>query len=356
MTRKIFLVVFSVILALLTLLIAYILYLQVTDYKPDTITKLTVEGSNGNNDKLVKPNTEMTAVTSNVGFGAYDHAFQFFMDGGTESRAASKENVIKNITGIGNAIKKQNPNFILLQEVDIDSTRSYHVNQYDVFKNIFKGYNSSFGVNFNVKWIAYPFLKPHGRVLAGQPTFSDFKVASSERLDLPVDESWPKKLFFLDRCVTVSKLPVENGKELVILNSHLSAYDKGGKIRKKQLAVLKNFLEEEYNKGNYVVIGGDWNHEIPGINLDGFTSKDPWPNWLKEVPKEFNPKGFKWYADSKVPTCRDAGKPYVKGDNFVCVIDGFMVSDNIDVTDVRGLNLDFKYSDHNPVMMKFKLK
>ncbi len=41
-----------------------------------------------------------------------------------------------------------------------------------------------------------------------------------------------------------SRVSLENNRELVLINSHLSAYDKGGKIRKQQLS----FLKKLYNK------------------------------------------------------------------------------------------------------------
>ena len=45
----------------------------------------------------------------------------------------------------------------------------------------------------------------------------------------------------------------ENGKNLYIVNSHMSAYDKGGVIRAKQLELLNKTMQQEYNKGNYVI-------------------------------------------------------------------------------------------------------
>ncbi len=45
-----------------------------------------------------------------------------------------------------------------------------------------------------------------------------------------------------------------------------------------------------------------------------------------------------------------------KGENFTAVIDGFLVSDNIEVISVKAHSMDFKNTDHNPVNMKFKLK
>ena len=57
----------------------------------------------------------------------------------------------------------------------------------------------------------------------------------------------------------VTRIPVSNNKELVI-NVHLSAYDKGG-IYKKASTGLK-VMEEEYKKGSYIIVGGDFNHDI----------------------------------------------------------------------------------------------
>ena len=37
-------------------------------------------------------------------------------------------------------------------------------------------------------------------------------------------------------------------------------------------------------------------------------------------------------------------------------IDGFIVSDNIEVMSCKTENLHFAYSDHNPVRLEFKLK
>ena len=48
--------------------------------------------------------------------------------------------------------------------------------------------------------------------------------------------------------------------------------------------------------------------------------------------------------------------PYIKGENYTVVIDGFITSGNVDVLYVENIDVDFLYSDHNPVMMKFILR
>lgn len=50
------------------------------------------------------------------------------MDGGTESWAWSEERLTENLNHIADFLKGQ-ADFCLVQEVDIDSTRSYHVDE-----------------------------------------------------------------------------------------------------------------------------------------------------------------------------------------------------------------------------------
>ena len=54
-------------------------------------------------------------------------------------------------------------------------------------------------------------------------------------------------------------------------------------------------------------------------------------------------------------TCRDAGRPY-DGTNDRWIMDTFIYSDNVQATRCETVDLDFAYSDHNPVMLKFRLK
>ena len=79
--------------------------------------------------ETANPGEEYTAVSYNIGFGAYTADFTFFMDGGKESRARSKESVIDCVNGSTDTALSFTPDFTLFQEVDTDSTRSFHVDQ-----------------------------------------------------------------------------------------------------------------------------------------------------------------------------------------------------------------------------------
>ncbi len=60
-------------------------------------------------------------------------------------------------------------------------------------------------------------------------------------------------------------------------------------------------------------------------------------------------------ASDKEGSCRNPDKPYEEGD-FMVTVDGFIVSANVEATDARVINTGFRYSDHNPVIMKITLK
>ncbi|NFN87315.1 endonuclease/exonuclease/phosphatase family protein [Clostridium sporogenes] len=351
--KKIRQVLLGVIILFILIAIGYISFMTVTDYKPKDKMKISIEGQTENK---LNSKGKFSIVTFNIGYGGMDDKQDFFMDGGKGSRSSSKEKTMENINEITNFLKKNDNSFIFLQEVDTNSTRSFRINQYDYLKNNFKSYSSSMALNYKTPWVPVPILKPHGTVNAGLVNLSKYKIDSSTRYQYPGKESWPRQLAELDRCFLESRISLENGRELVLINSHLSAYDKGGKIRKQQLSFLKNYIIKEYKKENYIIVGGDWNHLIPGTDPLIFKTTEEWPEWLQKIPNDFKPKEFKWAADKNVPTTRTDATPYKKGENFTAVIDGFLVSDNIEVINTKAHSMEFKNTDHNPVNMEFKFK
>ena len=346
------------------LVIGYIIYLEQNYYRiADNMDLLPVNKTTS----IPDDNKVYSIVTYNIGFGAYDHDFSFFMDEGVmqdgikvqgkSAIAASKIIVQHNTIGAIKQLTALNPDFMLLQEVDVKSTRSYEINQKQLFVDNFSRYSYSFANNFHSAFLPYPFTQPHGSVNSGLLSIARYNIASAVFRSYPINESFVAKFFDLDRCFSLNRIQVKNGKQLVLINSHLSAYDKGGAIRSKQLEVLKQTLKTEYDKGNYIVVGGDFNCALFGT-IDSFASKQNVPEWISAMPEDFLPEGFSFVKPDNVdsvPTCRSADIPYDKEASYKTVIDGFIVSDNIIAT-AHNLDVNFKYSDHNPVRMSFRLK
>ena len=351
----------------------------------DRIGSMELEISSNTNLSKLSVDETYSISTYNIGFGAYSQDFTFFLDTGYDkdgnetcghdSKAKSKEEVIFNIEGSIKTIKDLDLDFILLQEVDIKATRSHKVNQNQMFIDEFKNYDNVMCINFDSTFLPYPLYDMHGKSLAGLSTFSKYKITSAERVEYTISDSL-SKLFDLDRCFNVNVIEVENGKKLYLINSHMSAYDKGGVIREKQIKELNNFINKCYDNGDYVLVGGDFNHDLLTYNPDYKYSDTfrPFNNILKDpdwVASYFDSLGksplnenFKVVASDNVPTCRNNDMKWTPNETYVCVVDGFIVSKNIEV--VKHYNIEtkngnlklngFAYSDHQPAYLDFKLK
>ena len=139
--------------------LGYVIYVFASYHRIED--HLAVEPEN-NVDAVAQTQTPYKITTFNIGFGAYSTDYSFFMDGGSESRAFSKDAVIENTDGAAGWIKELDPDFAFFQEVDLDATRSYHVNQYEMLKEWFPDMAVDFALNFDSAYLFYPILEPHG--------------------------------------------------------------------------------------------------------------------------------------------------------------------------------------------------
>lgn len=352
----------GVILSIVLVFCIYYAYMALSYYRIEDNLELETISTDENN--LLLTNTSYSISTYNIGFGAYEQNYSFFMDTGEMldgtktkgkySRALAKDNVIANTNGSIEAIKKLNCDFMLFQEVDTSSTRSFKINQQEMIYEAFKSYSKSYAVNFHSSYLFYPLTSPHGIANSGIASLSKFDIASSTRIQLPISEGMISKFVDLDRCLAVNRFTVA-GKELVIINAHLSAYDEGGVFRKKQIDLLNSIMTEEKEKGNYVIIGGDFNQDI-AASKELFPTTQKTPSWIFDLCDDDLADGYSIVKSTNAPTCRGADIFYTKGVTHTVVVDGFIISDNIQVDDIQNIDLDFLYSDHNPVKLNFTLK
>lgn len=351
----------SLLLVLLLIVGGYVLYVVVTFYRIDDNLALEI---NDNLDNKIELDKEYEIMTYNIGFGAYDQEYSFFMDSGemktgekvtgVYGKGKNEEAVLKNTNKSIEIANNFDADFYLFQEVDTDSDRAYHINQANILKTKFHKYASFFGQNFHSAFLALPLNDMHGAADAGIMTFSKYKIDGAVRKQYSIPEGFPAKYMDLDRCFTIARFDLDNGKQFVLINSHLSAYDKGGITRKKQVEELDKVLKEEYDKGNYVIVGGDFNHNIASGKYD-YPTEQKKPTWIFDLTDDDLSEGYSIVvADNveNVGTCRAAEIPYEKGVNHIDVLDGFIISDNISAI-AENIDTEFIASDHNPVILKF---
>lgn len=348
---------------IIVLFIAYLTYLVISYSRIKDQQPMSIENQQSVTEESVVLQKTYSIMTYNIGFGAYSDDYTFFMDGGKNSRAISKESVMSNLKGDLKQIQKKDPDFLYLQEVDQDSTRSYHVNQYEYFKGELAEYCSNDAINYDSAYLFYPFTEPHGASLSSLNTYSKVLMSSTIRRSLPISTGLYKYLD-LDRCYSVSRVAVENGKELILYNVHLSAYTDDLSIVEGQIEMLMDDIQEEIEKGNYIICGGDFNQDLLGNSPQIFKTEESNVNWAKAFPKELLQGGmhfaYEFLSEEEIkaiiPTARNADIPYKKGESFVTMLDGFIISDNIQVIQYENIDTEFKNSDHNPVYMEFQLQ
>ena len=343
--------------SLLFLTAAFFLFVTIAEYRPKSVEKADV--NNGAKDSILNTDETLKVLNWNIGYCGLDAQNDFFYDGGKNVTARSKEAVLNNLERVKVLLKKENCSFNLIQEIDIKSKRSFYVNQKKALSDFFADYDSVFAANYNAVIVPAPVSNPLGRVKSGVFTLSKYVIEKAERLQLPGSFSWPLKTVNLKRCLLVSEIKTDvPDKNLYIINLHLSAYDAAGVLRKQEMEFLQNLALKFYNEGHWVIAGGDWNSLFPGVEKNGFmpyTTLEKYLEWIEYSPADFIGDGWRWGFDKSVPTVRLLEKPYVKGENYTTIIDGFICSPNVEITGVKTIDLNFEVSDHHPVIAEFKL-
>lgn len=351
--KKLFSFLFKLI-GILILAVAILFgWLTVTEYDPAPAEDIQV--TNAGDNHLLSPGAELSVLSWNVGYGGLGKDSDFFMDGGKNSKSADEATVKLYLSGISSTIAETDSDLILLQEVDINSSRTYGIDERGYLE---AGMNcGSFALNYSCPFVPIPF-PPIGKVNSGLFTATaDLTIEKAERISLPCPFSWPSRIANLKRCLLVNYLPIDGSdKRLVLVNLHLEAYDSGeGKIA--QTKQLREFITGEYEKGNYVIAGGDFNQVFPG-SLELYPNTHP-ENWEPGVlDDDLLPEGWTLAYDLSTPTCRLLNQPYDPADTEgtqYYVIDGLILSPNVKLKSVETLDTGFTCSDHNPVRLEVRL-
>jgi endonuclease/exonuclease/phosphatase family metal-dependent hydrolase len=316
-----------------------------SDYKPPK-EQIIVQ-----NDCGVLNSDKFNIFTWNIGYAGLDATMDFFYEGGSQSRQ-SKEKTCENLQKICNVVKSNDTvDFILLQEVDIDSKRSYSINEFHKIKTAIPSFYSYFSINYNAAFVPLPIKNPTGKILSSLIFCTKSKVCELKHFAYPNTMKLPLRAFLYDRCFIVARYNLKNKKQLLIINTHNSAFDSGTQ-RVEELNFLKQFVTAEYDMGNYIIVGGDWNQTPPSYNDYIKTVKNFMPI---NISPDFFPNDWRWFSGD-IPTNRYLDKPYTVEHSSTATIDFFLASPNVECLNIKVVDLQFANSDHNPVIAQFKLK
>ena len=93
MLKRILKILLIVLIILILVIAGYVVYVFASYHRAEDNITLEVEGKA--QESALPVCRTLTAVTYNLGFGAYSDDFSFFMDGGDESRCRTEESAVE---------------------------------------------------------------------------------------------------------------------------------------------------------------------------------------------------------------------------------------------------------------------
>ena len=293
----------------------------------------------------------LSVMSWNIGYAGLGAGSDFVADGGKSLFPPSREAVAGNLKGIVAQASAFQADIKLFQEVSDLSPLSFWTPVRKTLIEALGTHYTAFRKDVATEFLPFPLAIVHGTLIA-----TDLKPGSEQIVPLPGE---PKPMMgFLKRryALQVVRIPIAGSSgDWVICNVHLSAFDDGGETRRKQISAVMDFARTAYENGDHVIIGGDWNMVLADPGWPS-TTPEEFLFWIFDFPREALPEGFSIAADPAMPTVRTLYKSYVKGENYVTGIDGFVVSPNVAVKSVTVTDTGFVNTDHMPVVGVFSAK
>jgi endonuclease/exonuclease/phosphatase family metal-dependent hydrolase len=301
---------------------------------------------------LPRAGDRVSILTWNLGYAGLGAASDFIADGGTRYLPPSRAAVRENLAGIAARLARTDVDVFLLQEVARAGPLNYWVDVLGGIRQPLHRYASVFDPEIETRLIPPPFASAHGTAIA-----SRLELGASERIALPLEDERLAGLLRRHYRMHVARLPIAGStRQWVIVNVHLAAFDRGAEVRRRQLREVLRVAEAEFRKGNPVVIGGDWNLEFVARGAFPHATEEKHLFWLHDFPFKELSDGWRAAFDPKTPSARTLHEPYAPGRTYVTVIDAFIVSPNVEVESVQGIDMGFAFSDHQPVRGTFRYR
>ena len=278
-----------------------------------------------------------TVVTYNIGY----------LSGLTNNQAVERNKQLfdNNLKTAITALKPLKPDLIGFQEIDLDSKRSFNINQVDKIAEALNFAQGAIAINWDKNYVPFPyfpFSAHFGRILSGQAVLSRYPIDFHERIALENVTNKPffYKAFYIDRLAQITKINIK-GRSLILINVHLEAFDVS--TRQKQTEFLQKLLSKYVD--NYpVLLIGDFNSTL--INTE---NPQPTINLLLKNPslKSAIPKDK---LSNEESTTFPSDKPIAKLDYI------FYTPKTIEAVEWRIISEAKQASDHLPLMMKFRFR
>jgi len=293
----------------------------------------------------------LSILTWNIGYAGLGSEASFVADGGDYIRSLSRNEIQNASETIADKIKSSAVDVALIQENSKKSFMTRGVPVEEIIRQKLDTklfiYWEDFKTIFVPSWLSFSH---------GMSIYSDHIPEWLFALKLPKTGVFYGGLLQKHYGGVVSRFPIDNSNRAwIIINVHLAGYDDDAKIRNRQCQAVIDYSIEAYKRGDFVVVGGDWNLKLSNLNLE-FTEKEKSQFWLRPFPRRLLPAGWKVRTGDFAPTIRLLDQKYIEGQGFTTSVDGFLISPNVEIVRCEAQDLKFANSDHNPVLAEFIAK
>ena len=297
-------------------------------------------------DALIEAGEALDILIWNVGYGGLGAGSDFVSDGGEHLFPPSRRAVRENVAGIEAFLATQNDaDVVIMQETAGAGPVNYWIDVRGRAEHVLRDRDNTFFSDFKTRLAPWPLHLEHGQAL-----YARVAVQGADVVALPAEDSG---FLGVRRRYASPLIRLAGDENWTIASVHLAAFDEDAAVRTRQLRELMAWAQAEYESGRRVVIGGDWNFQLAETNFPN-TTDERFLFWLFPFPRDVLPAGWRVAADASIPSVRTNYQAYVPGENYVTTIDGFVVSPNVAVESVRGFDLGFAHTDHQPVRIRVR--
>ena len=248
------------------LLISIVAWGYLSNYHPDDVEDAFMQCSDS--APQLKPPTKIKVLSWNVQYMASTrYVFYYDKKGmtGPDTRP-SREAIKETIKAVADVIKDEDPDIILLQEIDDGASRTDWRDQFqDLRKQLPKSY-ACWAEAFYWKSDFIPHPKIMGSAGMKLVTVSKYRLKSAKRYQLPLmTNHFIIQQFYLKRAILEVRLDArQDAGSLYLLNTHFDAFSQGTDTMQRQSNFTHKHLTTLTRKGLDFIIGGDFNLLPPG--------------------------------------------------------------------------------------------
>jgi len=211
---------------------------------------------------LLSQHQEIKVLSYNVQFMAgKDYVFWFDLPNANgPDTSPSSAAVQKTCHEVARIIIEEQPDFVLLQEIDDGAKRTHYQDQLQLLLALLPPSYSHHTSAFYWKSGFVPHPRVWGAAGMKLSTLSKHPISSAKRHQLALTpNNILSKHLGVKRAVLETRIPFAEGGELALLNTHLEAFSRQSDVLQRQVNQLDSMLSNYCSLNIPWIIGGDFN-------------------------------------------------------------------------------------------------